>query len=413
MRHIFLLLFIIPLLSLSHSGGTDSRGGHNDNINGGYHYHHGCSAHSHSGGCPYDYENCRNTGSRSSYKSKSNKYILWYIIGGFVLFIFVLYLYGEYIRYREKKRILKEQRLEKDKRHKTFLNLKRKQFNQNDEYISNQLTADQTLKFNTLKNEFEPKPKDNVINKPLRPKGFNSPYRYLGPVLIVVISLAFWFYFMKPTAADYYKEGIKARKKENYKEAISEFNKALDLNSNYKDALFQRAYTKEKLDKNNEAILDLDKAIELDPEYKIAYYNRGILKKKIKDYKGAISDYNKAIELDSGYKFAYHNRGFVKIKIKDYKGAISDFNKAINIDSNFAGAYMSKGYLKDELKNYKGAISEYNKGIKLDSNNSTSYWNRGVSKEKLGDLKGACEDWRKAASIGHKSAIFWVKRQCD
>ena len=159
MRHIFLLFFIIPLLLLSHGGRTDSRGGHNDNINGGYHYHHGCSAHSHSGGCPYDYENCRNAGSRGSYKSKSNEYVLWYIIGGFVLFIFVVYLYGQYISYREKnrekKRILKEQRLEKDKRHKTFLYLKRKQYNQNDEHISNQLSADQTLKFNELKDEFE------------------------------------------------------------------------------------------------------------------------------------------------------------------------------------------------------------------------------------------------------------------
>ena len=141
-------MFIIPLLSFSHGGRTDSRGGHNDNINGGYHYHHGCSAHSHSGGCPYEYENCRNGRSRSSYKSKSNKYTLWYIIGGFVLFIFILYLYGVYSDYRVKQRKLKEERLEKDKRHKTYLFLKRKQYNQNDEYITNQLTAEENVQYN-------------------------------------------------------------------------------------------------------------------------------------------------------------------------------------------------------------------------------------------------------------------------
>jgi len=35
---------------LIHKGRTDSKGGHNDNINGGYHYHHGEEAHNHYGG---------------------------------------------------------------------------------------------------------------------------------------------------------------------------------------------------------------------------------------------------------------------------------------------------------------------------------------------------------------------------
>ena len=47
----FILFSIIFLI---HGGGTDSRGGHNDRINGGYHFHHGNPAHSHfDGGCPY------------------------------------------------------------------------------------------------------------------------------------------------------------------------------------------------------------------------------------------------------------------------------------------------------------------------------------------------------------------------
>lgn len=42
-------------LSLGHSGRTDGQGGHNDNISGGYHFHHGESAHQHTNGeCPYD-----------------------------------------------------------------------------------------------------------------------------------------------------------------------------------------------------------------------------------------------------------------------------------------------------------------------------------------------------------------------
>jgi tetratricopeptide (TPR) repeat protein len=46
------------------------------------------------------------------------------------------------------------------------------------------------------------------------------------------------------------------------------------------------------------AIQDYSKAIELDPEYAHAYYYRGNAKVNLKDYRGAIQDYSKAIELD-------------------------------------------------------------------------------------------------------------------
>jgi hypothetical protein len=45
------LLILIQAMQLSaHSGRTDSNGGHNDNISGGYHYHHGKAAHYHTNG---------------------------------------------------------------------------------------------------------------------------------------------------------------------------------------------------------------------------------------------------------------------------------------------------------------------------------------------------------------------------
>ena len=57
MKKIFLtisiVLFSIPIYS--HIGGTDSRGGHNDRINGGYHFHHGMGPHQHTNGiCAFE-----------------------------------------------------------------------------------------------------------------------------------------------------------------------------------------------------------------------------------------------------------------------------------------------------------------------------------------------------------------------
>lgn len=51
---ILILMFLFSFQVFAHSGKTDSNGGHNDNVNGGYHYHHGHPAHDHPNGeCPY------------------------------------------------------------------------------------------------------------------------------------------------------------------------------------------------------------------------------------------------------------------------------------------------------------------------------------------------------------------------
>lgn len=72
------LLFVLLLLltsfcvtSYAHQGRTDSNGGHHDST-GEYHYHHGHPAHSHVGGCPYDYDD--NTGQNSGSNSNNSYY---------------------------------------------------------------------------------------------------------------------------------------------------------------------------------------------------------------------------------------------------------------------------------------------------------------------------------------------------
>lgn len=82
----FIITLLVPLLALavfSHSGRTDSAGGHYDRSTGKYHYHHGHPAHSHPNGvCPYKRNNVttstasftENDNDRDSYYSSSGKY---------------------------------------------------------------------------------------------------------------------------------------------------------------------------------------------------------------------------------------------------------------------------------------------------------------------------------------------------
>ena len=66
------------------------------------------------------------------------------------------------------------------------------------------------------------------------------------------------------------------------------------------DEYFNRANDKAKLQDYRGAIADYSKAIELNPDFSEAYYNRGTCKIILKDKEGACLDWSKAGELGEG-----------------------------------------------------------------------------------------------------------------
>jgi tetratricopeptide (TPR) repeat protein len=61
------------------------------------------------------------------------------------------------------------------------------------------------------------------------------------------------------------------------------------------DEYFSKGNDKFKLQDYNGAISDYDKAIELNPKYAGLYYNRGLAKDNLNDCRGAISDYTRLL----------------------------------------------------------------------------------------------------------------------
>lgn len=84
-----------------------------------------------------------------------------------------------------------------------------------------------------------------------------------------------------------------------YDAAISDYTKAIELNSKEASIYFSRAMAFYNKQNFNRAIADFDKAIELDADESMAYYNRGNALEKIGNFEKALADYQKAVELDA------------------------------------------------------------------------------------------------------------------
>ena len=141
-----------------------------------------------------------------------------------------------------------------------------------------------------------------------------------------------------------------------------------DLNKkirNY-EYFFNRAQDKFEVANYKEAILDYNKALELSPtEICLVYSMRGNAKRNLGDLDGAISDQNKALDFDPLYADGYFNRGSAKYKMGDFDGAIEDYTQVIKISPKDSDAFFNRANVKKEIGDIKSACEDWKKAANL------------------------------------------------
>lgn len=185
------------------------------------------------------------------------------------------------------------------------------------------------------------------------------------------------------------------------KEKESKTNEDTEKFNNLADSFFENKDYKS-------AIENYTKAIDINTNDPLLYLYRGQSKSELKDYLGALSDYSKAIELEPEDGFIYESIGNVYSEMKDYKKAIQAFTTSIEKD--FCPSfylYVHRAIAKKELNDYEGEIEDLTKAI--ESLNEDEYIlktglfeKRGKAREKLGDIKGSIDDFKKEKEISEK-----------
>ena len=160
-------------------------------------------------------------------------------------------------------------------------------------------------------------------------------------------------------------------------------------------------YDKKKLE---EAIKNYDKALKLNPNLTEALFNKGICLCNLDKKNEAIEIFNKALEINQNEPELYLQRGYCFFVLENYRKAIKDFNKAIELRPNFSEAYCRKGACYEALKREEDAVVEYTQAIELNDMHSaeilyqasyflTNYYKNKNNLEKIGFYTIKCAQY--------------------
>lgn len=157
----------------------------------------------------------------------------------------------------------------------------------------------------------------------------------------------------------YLNRGMQNIEKKRYYAALSDLNRAIELNPKFAESYLNRGIAFQNLREFDKAILDYNYAIHLEPEYAAAYYNRGHLFQTRKKSDLSIADYLSTVEIEPDHKQAHYRLGELYIKLKQFEKCIPHFAKVIELNPGNYWAYYWQALALEKTKNYRDAINSY------------------------------------------------------
>jgi protein O-mannosyl-transferase len=173
-------------------------------------------------------------------------------------------------------------------------------------------------------------------------------------------------------AQAYYGRGSAYLDRGEYRNAMADFNREIELRPDYASGYFGRGYLYcAYLGKADSGIVDLLRAVELSPDYPDAWNTLGIAEGMKDAFGKSIGCFDRALSLKPDFVEAYVNRGTARMKgFADIDGAAGDFTQAITLDPSYAKAYLMRGIASGAKGLFDGAIADFTMAIRLDPKES-------------------------------------------
>ena len=184
--------------------------------------------------------------------------------------------------------------------------------------------------------------------------------------------------------------------------AIEHLNNALTLAPSDTQALINKGIALHKLGRLNEASRVYLQAISVDPQQAPAYYNLGCTLQELKlsaSVEVSVDNFIISITLDPQEASYYNNLGNSLKEMLLYPRAIKAFERALTINPKQALTYYNKGTTQFFAKDYLGAVQTLRESLKLDPLACTCWNNLGNALKECAQYEEALEAYQTASKL--------------
>ncbi|MGF7139118.1 tetratricopeptide repeat protein [Roseimarinus sediminis] len=197
-----------------------------------------------------------------------------------------------------------------------------------------------------------------------------------------------------------------------YQNQVLVFDQRIEQNKGISNNYLYRGIFKSLTGNYNGALSDLDRAIELDEHNLLAYFMRANTRTKlIEAIEKVATGSTLNTSLQSMQKLKPQNKNSLPDEAMD--AILTDYSVVLYMNPQFPFGYFNRGNLFIKNEQYLAAMDEYSKAIEIENDFAEAYYNRGLVKVLLNDIEGGARDLSKAGELGIEESYNVIKRYCN
>ena len=272
--------------------------------------------------------------------------------------------------------------------------------------------VDQALESFRIASDKFPQYPESVFNMGLtyfRKKDFKEAVSYFNRVLEINPEHETALTAVKNVAKNYFNNGNQFYKRGDLEAAISSYQNVLSVDKTFYQAHYQMGVIQSKMGDKDLAIDSYQKALEVNPQFYKGYFALGLAKNSNNDADGAIGALQTAIDIYPGYDKAYGALGDIYINRKDFEKAKQSLNMAITVNPNYSKGHANLGVIYSEEENWDQAISSLEMAVALNENDSMSYFRLASAYNSNGNCGSAKTAARQSTEIKNRFGGAWFE----
>jgi tetratricopeptide (TPR) repeat protein len=182
-------------------------------------------------------------------------------------------------------------------------------------------------------------------------------------------------------------------------DAMVHYQRALQINPNYPEALTNLAVALFRKGRVDDAVAQYQKALAINPNYVLAHNNLGLALVQRGQVDEAIAHYQKALEINPDFAQVRNNLGVALFQKGQVADAVTQYQKALEISpydpdahNNLGNALFRKGQVAD-------AVAQYQKAMEISPYDPETHYNLAKAFVQNGQLDSAITQFQEVLQL--------------